>query len=198
MVTKLTDTLKNNWKPILWGFIPFLIIVIVFALPLKVVPVQVTETYWDTELRDEPYTVPESYTTTEPYTTMETETETVYQSQINSGNWSYSFTVKDPETKVTINLYNAYQNYFPYYPYNYWTSNNKTVFFPWNYYYPTSTAKATIQLSYPKEVTRFRTVTKTRDVVKYRQVPTQVVKERKVTQYTRMSLWAYLFYSKPL
>jgi hypothetical protein len=195
MISRILDKIRNNWKPILWGLIPILIIVIVFALPIKVVPIQVTETYWDTELRDEPYTVPESYTVTEPYTTTETRTETVYQANINSSNWSYSFNVNQPNTKVTIELNNTYSNY---YPYTYWINKDQPYYFPWNYYYSTGAGKATIQISYPEEVTKYRTVTKTQDVVKYRQVPTQVLKERKVIQNVRMSLWAYLFYNKPL
>jgi hypothetical protein len=54
-----------------------------------------------------------------------------------------------------------------------------------------------IQITYPQEITKYRTVTKTRDVVQYRQVPTQVMKERKVTQTVLMSLWAYLFFEQP-
>jgi len=200
MLNNLIAKIKSNWRPILWGLIPFLIVVIVFALPIKVVPVQVTETYWDTELKDEAYTVPESITVTEPYTATETRTETVYQANINSGNWSYSFDVNQPDTKVTIELKNNYPNYPYYFPYTYWMDDNDNhIFFPWNYYYySTGAAQATIQISYPAEVTKYRTVTKTQDVVKYRQVPTQVLKERQVTQYVRMSLWAYLFYNKPL
>ena len=170
MLNNLIGKIKSNWKPIIGGLIPFLIIVIVFALPIKVVPV---------------------------HTATETRTETVYQANINSGNWSYSFDVSQPDTKVTIELKN---NYPYYYPYTYSiTDDNHHIFFPWNYYYySTGAAQATIQISYPAEVTKYRTVTKTQDVVKYRQVPTQVLKERQVTQYVRMSLWAYLFYNKPM
>lgn len=195
MLNNLIAKIKGNWKPILWGLIPILIIVIVFALPIKMVPIEITETYWDTELRDESYTVPEIYTVTEPYTATETRTETVYQASINSSNWSYSFDVSQPNTKVTIELNNTYPGYFPY---TYWINDDKPVYFPWNYYYSTSAGRATIKITYPEEVTKYRTVTKTQDVVKYRQVPTQILKERKAIQNVRMSLWAYLFYNKPL
>jgi hypothetical protein len=190
-IKKVKEQLKASWKPILWGLIPFLIIVVIFAIPLKEVPVQVTENYWATEMKDESYTVTENYTTTEPYTTTETKTETVYDSIINSGNWSYSFDVKKPNASVSINFYGySYPQYFV------WDGDNRTILNPWRYFADT-TGKATIKVTYPEEVTRSRTVTKSRDVVKARQVPTQVLKQRTTTEYVRMSIWAYLFFEQP-
>ncbi len=192
MANNIRKQLKDNWKPILWGLIPFIIIVIIFTLPIKTVPIQVTESYWDTEMRDEPYTVPESYTDTEPYIAIETRTETVYDSYVNSYNWSHTFNVDKPGSTVSVNF-----SGYSYSPYVIWFSDNRTAFYPWQNYYWDSYAKAVIKVSYPEEVTKYRTVTKYRDVVKYRQVPTQVLKERKVTQYARMSIWAYLFFEQP-
>jgi hypothetical protein len=176
-IKKVKEQLKASWKPILWGLIPFLIIVVIFAIPLKEVPVQVTENYWATEMKDESYTVTENYTTTEPYTTTETKTETVYDSIINAS--------------VSINFYGySYPQYFV------WDGDNRTILNPWRYFADT-TGKATIKVTYPEEVTRSRTVTKSRDVVKARQVPTQVLKQRTTTEYVRMSIWAYLFFEQP-
>ncbi len=193
MANRMSEAMKSNWKPILWGLIPFLVIVIIFALPMKKVPIQVTETYWDTEMKSEPYTVSESYTVTEPYIASETKTETVYDNYVWTSNWSYTFDVARPNSTVTI----SYAGNYVYPQYYYWTTDNRTRFFPWRYLNDFSGAKAIIQVTYPQEVTKYRTVTKNRDVVQYRQVPTQVLKERKVTQYVIMSLWAYLFFEQP-
>ena len=188
------EQMKNNWKPILWGLIPFVIVVVVFAIPLKEVPVQVTESYWATELKDEPYTVTETNTVTEPYTATETKTETVFDSGVNAGNWSYTFDVKKPNATVSISVF-GYS--YPYSQYYFGTSNNATTqLYPFRYF-SDNTSRAAIKIAYPEQVTKYRTVTKTTDVVKYRQVPTQVLKERKLTDYVVMSLWAYIFLEQP-
>ena len=191
MANDIKNKLKGNWKPILWGLIPFIIIVIIFAIPIKTVPIQVTETYWDMEMVDEPYTVTESYTETEPYTAIETRTETVYDSYVNSYNWSHTFNVDNPDASVTVNFHG-----YSYSPYVVWYSDNRTIFRNWPFYWD-NYAKAVIKISYPEEVTKYRTVTKERDVIKYRQVPTQVLKERQITQYVKMSIWSYLFFEQP-
>lgn len=194
-----TQGVKNNWKAIVWGLVPIVILVIVFALPLKVVPIQVTETYTDTEMQSQPYTTQETYQEQEPYTVSETKTDTVYDTYVNSGTWSYSFAVDKPGSTVSISTQGSpsvtyYQPYYfvgpddtdgpsmyPYYPYFWWYDSyggrNRVV----------------IKVSYPSDVTKYRTVTKTRDVVKYHDVSVQVQKERTVTKYVRMSIWQYLF-----
>ena len=108
MANGIFGNIKSNWKPILWGLIPFLIIVIIFALPIKRVPIQVTETYWANEMKTESYTVPEAYTATEPYVATENRTDTVYDSYVNSGNWSYTFDVSRPNSTVVININSNY------------------------------------------------------------------------------------------
>jgi hypothetical protein len=192
MMNNIKEWLKANWKPVVWGLVPFLIIIIVFALPLRTVPIQVTETYWDTEMKDEAYTVPETYTTTEPYTATETKTDTVFDGYINASNWSHTVDAKKPNSTVSISIYG-----FSYPQYIYWNTDIRdrgSYFLPWPY---GDSAKVVVKISYPEDVIKYNTVTKTRDVVKHRQVPTQVMKERKVTQYLKMSIWAYLFFEPP-
>ena len=174
---------------------PITIIAIIFALPLKTVPIQVTESYWDTEIKRQPYTVSESYTDTEPYTTTETRTETIYDSYIYTGNWSHTFKVDKPDSTVTINI----QGY--YYPYVYTITcpvcpdDEDSICCPYPYfYYPAGgQGRVVIKVSYPEEVIKYRTVTKYRDVTKYREVTTPVLKERTVTKYVKASIWSYLF-----
>ena len=161
-----------HWSNFL-GLMPTLILVIVFALPLKTVPVQATEAYWDTEMRSEPYTVAESYTDVEPYVTTEMRTETVYDPYYPRGYdcWDGSC---------------GWDGCYPY-PSPYYCSDNTTCCRTYNW------VPRPRVISYPEEVTKYRTVTKYREVTKYRDIPTQVLKERTVTQYVRMSIWGYLF-----
>ena len=196
-MVKIKEQLKNNWKYILWGLIPIVIVAIIFALPIKTVPVKVTEVYWDTEMKSEPYTVTESYTDTESYVAIETKTDTVYDSYINTGNWEHSFQVGEDGSTVNISL-TSYPGSYDYYSYPlviYSTdSSNAVRFWPYPYFpYCDGRSKITIETSYPIEVTKQREVTKLRDVVKYREVPTQVLKEKIVTQYVKTSIWGYLF-----
>ncbi|MBM4450520.1 MAG: hypothetical protein FJ022_06980, partial [Chloroflexi bacterium] len=108
--SNIVTNLKEHWKLIASVVGPLVVLAIIFALPLKTVPIQVTETYWDTEMKQEPYTVSEPYTDTETYTTTEMQTKTVYDSYVDAGNWSYVFNVDKANSKVSINFYG-----FPYY-----------------------------------------------------------------------------------
>lgn len=192
MADKTGNQTKNNWKVIVWGLTPIAVLAIIFALPIKTVPVQTTETYWDTEMKSEPYTVSESYSEVEPYTTTETRTETVYDSYVNISSWSHTFEVNKPDSTVSINI-SGYS-----YPYVYSITCpddgiSRCRIWPYFYYWGGGQSKVTIKVSYPEEITKSRTVTKYRDVTKYHEVPTQVLKERTVTKYVKMSIWAYLF-----
>jgi hypothetical protein len=194
MVNNLKNLIKENWKFIVWGLAPIAILAIIFALPIKTVPVQATETYWDTEMKSQPYTVSESYTDAEPYTATETRTETVYDSYAYLSGWSHTFKIGKPDSTVSINIQSYYYPYVysitcPTYP----DDETRCRTWPYFYDYGGGQGKVTIKVSYPEEVTKYRTVTKSRDVTKYREVPTQVLKERAVTKYVKMSIWSYLF-----
>ncbi|MBM4454586.1 MAG: hypothetical protein FJ013_08405, partial [Chloroflexi bacterium] len=110
IINNIDSSLKQHWKPIVWILGPLVVLTIIFALPLKTVPIQVTETYWDTEMKQEPYTESEQYTDTETYTATEMQTQTVYDSYVDSSGWSYVFNVDKANSKVSINFYG-----FPYY-----------------------------------------------------------------------------------
>jgi len=197
MARNVGSNIRGNWRPIAWGLAPIAILAIIFALPIKTVPVQTTETYWDTEMKSEPYTVSESYTEEEPYTATETRTETVYDSYVYSSNWSDAFEVAQANSTVSIQLQGY--SYYPYYQqYNIsCPGDDVSSCSIWPYYYGGGwgggQTKVVIKVSYPEEVTKYRTVTKYRDVTEYREVPTQVQKERTITQDVKMSIWAYLF-----
>jgi hypothetical protein len=193
--------LKNNWKAIALGLSPVVILVIIFALPLKIVPIQVTETYTDTELQQQPYTVEETYQESEPYTATETMSRTIYDSTVSSSGFSYSFSVDNPGTTVSVSTSgNSYYNPYYYQPF-YIITDNVTPYPPYPYFYNywwgdsgySGRTKVTIQISYPQDVTKYRTVTKTREVTKYKEVPVQVEKQRTATKWVQMSIWQYLF-----
>lgn len=198
MVNKTGDAFKSYWKFIVFALAPLAIIAIVFALPLKTVPVQATEKYWATETQQQPYTVTETYVDQEPYTATETKTETIYNDTTYIANWTRTFTIDKPQSTVTITMQN-FGGYSYSYPPIWYTpapdpDSHIFRYFPYDYGWGGSgMAKITIDVSYPQEITKTRSVTKTRDVVKYRDVQVQVQKERSVTSYVKKSLWSYLF-----
>jgi hypothetical protein len=191
---KTINGIKEHWKLIVWCLGPVVILAIIFALPLKTVPVQVTETYWDTEMKSEPYTVSEAYTDVETATTTQMQTRTVYDSYVDGSGWSYTVNVDKPNSKVTIQYYG-----FPYYGYPECdvvcnpSDPSSCQMHCWPFAYGGSGGRALVKITYPEEVPTQQTVTKYRDVTKYREVPTQVLKERSVSKNVRMSTWGYIF-----
>ena len=207
---KFTAWFKANLKIILAVGIPLVAIAIIFALPLKVTTIPVTESYWATEMRTENYTTTETFTDMESYTASETRTETIYNQSVGYGSWNKTFQVDHPGATVSIEVNNYYSGGF-YAPRYYIIGDNTSWggggwpyggyynpgWYPWDSYYGGGwgggQAWATIRVTYPEQITKYRPVTKTRDVVKYREVPTQVRKERTVMQPVRMSIWESLF-----
>lgn len=173
----------NKWS-YLYALIPIVILAIIFALPLKTVPVQETETYWDVEMRSEPYTQSESYTDTEPYTTTETYTKTVYSP------YYYPYPCDWPGV-LSPSDHVQCRNY----PYPYCITCYSDDLSSCRICSPSNCATWTGPqlVNDTREVVKYRTVTKYREVVKYRQVPTELLKERTVTKQIRMSIWEYLF-----
>jgi hypothetical protein len=192
------NVIKGHWKPIVWGLIPVILVVIIFSLPLKTVPVEVIEKYTATEMKQEPYTAQETYTDVENYTTQEIHTDTVYDSWTNTSPWNYSFQVNKSGATVTVATYGT-ASYSYTQPFIFYSGNGTyPYYYPdygrwWPWEYGSGSARIVIKVSYPEDVIRQRTVTKTRDITKYREVPVQVQKERKVIQYQNVSIWSYLF-----
>jgi hypothetical protein len=185
--------ITNKWYYIS-AVIPLVIIAIIFALPLKTVEVQKTETYWDVEMKSEPYTTTEAYTETEPYTVTETYTKAATDPWVYSPPYNYPYPYPyyyDPCVYGNCPV----PSYPSCPPYNWGPySGNTTAYCPpyWpTRYYPYNSYPRTVTDT--REVTKYRTVTKYRDVTKYREVPTKVLKERTVTEQVRVSIWQYLF-----
>jgi hypothetical protein len=190
--------IRQNWKPILWGLIPFLLIVVIFALPLKQVTLEDRSTYWVSELQQQPYTETETYQVIEAVTETGNRTETIFDGRIGE-TWSYSFADLKPGARVSV----AFAGY-PYCPQPYvlysYSDNYTYPFWPFqNYYwdamyYPM--LKITIKATYEGDITTYQPVTKTREVTKYREVSVPVQKERVVTRQVRVPIWQYIFMNR--
>lgn len=193
MGNNLRKWIKEYWKYIVCCLSPLVIIAIIFSLPLKTVAVQVEESYFETEIKKQPYTVTESYLDKEAVVTEETRSETIYDSTVSGYDGSYSFKVKKPETTVNI----SWKGYYPYRPYIiYWCKTEDCK--PGLYWYPFPDyywdgARMVIKITYPESITTYKEVTKSRDVTRYVDVPTPILKTRTVTKYQKVSVWNYLF-----
>ncbi len=166
------------------GLVPLIILAIIFALPIKTVPVQTTESYWDIEMRSEPYTETEAYTETEPYTTTETYQRSVYSPYYSYNYPYYGSGIMSPTDTVKC------QGYPPYcFVCSGGDISSCRIWSPYNY----GAIASPRYITDTREVVKYRTVTKYRDITKYREVPTKVLKERTVIQQVKMSIWEYLF-----
>jgi len=192
--------IKYN-RIILAAVIPLVIIAIVFSIPFLTLAVPVTEKYWETVMKTEPYTATETYTDMEPYITTESRTETVVNQPVGYGGWTQSFKVARADSTVTIEVNNYGGGYYA--PRYIIVSDNDNPYYspwsPWSSWYGGwdnwggGQSWATVRVNYPEDVTKYRPVTKTREVTKYREVPTQVLKERTAIQNVNMSVWQSMF-----
>ncbi len=194
MRSHILNFLKTNWKYIVCCLAPLAIVAIIFALPIKTIAIQVEENYWDTELKQYAYTAAESFEVLEPLTTEVIRSETVYDSVVPTADGSYSFKVKAPDTLVDIN----WQDYYYGYPWVLrWNSYNSSEPDPYRYFIPNNyywgNARLTIKITYPESITTYNKVTKSKDVTRYIDVPTPVLKTKTLTEYKKISIWSYLF-----
>jgi len=194
MGSNIWGYLKNNWKYVACVLTPLTLIAIVFSFPLKTVAVQVEESYWDKELQKHAYTVTETYEVLEPTVIQQIRSETVYSSVVSPSDGSYSFTVKKPDTTVDV----SWQGYSCCYPLVFrWFACDSSdpaqyyYFIPYNYYW--ENPRLVIKTTYPESITTYNRVTKSKDVTRYIDIPTQVLRTRTVTKYQQTSIWSYLF-----
>lgn len=193
MGSKIWGYLRNNWKYVVCALTPLALIAIIFSFPLKTIAVQVEESYWDQELQKHAYTVTETYEELEPTVTQQVHSETVYSSVVSPAEGSYSFTVRNPDTTVEI----RWQSFYPGYPlvlrwYDCASESTPCYYFlPYDYYW--GNGRLIVKLTYPETITTYNKVTKSREVTRYIDVPTPVLKTQTVTEYPKISIWSYLF-----
>ena len=201
-MSKIKSFILKHLKIILAVLIPLAILAIIFAIPFLTVAVPVTESYWETVMKTEPYAATETYTDMEAYVTTENRTETIVNQAVGYNGWTQSFKVAKADSTVTIEVNNYGGGYYA--PRYFITGDINNPYYsspwsPWPSWYSGwdnwggGQSWATVRVNYPEEVTKYRPVTKTRDVTKYREVPTQVLKERTVIQNVRMSIWQSIF-----
>jgi len=185
---------KDNWKYVVCVLTPLALIAIIFFSPLKTIAVQVEESYWDKELQKHAYTVTESYEVLEPSVTQQIRSETVYDSIVSMSDGSYSFKVKNADTTVNV----SWQGSYPSYPLVLrWYDCDSSESSPCYYFLPSDcywgNSRLIVKLTYPESITTYSKVTKSREVTRYIDVPTPVLKTRTVTEYQKISIWSYLF-----
>jgi hypothetical protein len=199
-MNKIKAFFLKNLKIILAVVISLAVIAIIFAIPFLSVAVPVTESYWETVMKTEPYAATETYTDQEAYVTTETRTETLVNQQVGYGGWTQTFKVAKADSTVTIEVNNYGGGYYQpryfmlgenYGPYSPWSPGN-SWYGGWDGW-GGGPSWATVRVNYPEQVTKYRPVEKTREVTKYREVPTQVLKERTVTKNVNMSIWQSIF-----
>lgn len=175
---------------------------IVFAIPLKTVPYQSIETYYDTEMKREPYVADERYVTEE----LREKSETLF----DGSPYSVPSGINIPVSidKANAQLVGSFELPAPggFYIYS---SSGRII-------YEKLGKRGTFEISLPEgeyeallrenvmwgeqvylrlivKWTELEEVTKYTKVTKYREVPVQVEKQRTVTKYRKASLWKLLF-----
>jgi len=174
---------------------------VVLALPLKTVPYQATETYYETETKKEAYVDREPYTTEE----MQQKSEVLHDGSTIMVPYGIivPFSVDKPGVKVAGRF--EYELPVSFYLYSHTgrivyeqlgTSAKFEVDVPEGKY----RARFSESVKWDEEIyiyleltwTAPEQVTRYRDVTKYREVPVEVPREKTVTKYRKTSIWEWL------
>jgi len=175
---------------------------IVFSFPLKTVPYQTLETYYETEMQQESYIVSEPYVTEESHEKSEVIFDG-FEYVVPSGVNIY-FRVNRPNTRVVGSFENPIPGGFyiyspsgrviyeklgdrgtfeiPLLEGKYRAQFREDVMWSEQVY-----IKLSLKWAELEQVTRYK------EVIKYREVPVQVEKKRTVTEYKKVSMWKYIF-----
>ena len=193
----------DNWKPFVGGIITaFIFIAIVFALPLKVISTEITETYYVTEMQQETYSVSEPYLTEEVYENTEVFADGFY-TVVPSG-VIIPLNINKPEANLVGRFENPFSGSFVIL-----NTANRII---WeslgnrgNIDLPLSQGqyRARFQESamwgeecyiyLAMKWTEIQQVTKYKEITQYREVPVQVEKQRTVVKQNRISIWEQIF-----
>ncbi|MBM4445800.1 MAG: hypothetical protein FJ023_00370 [Chloroflexi bacterium] len=193
----------NNWKPLVAGIITaFVLIALVFALPLKVISTETIETYYVTEMRQETYSVSEPYAAEEVYEKTNVFADGFYK-VIPSG-IIVPFNIDKPSAQLVGKFENPIPGSFVII-----TAANRILWETFG-----TQGSIDLPLSQGKYRARFQEnvmwgedcyiylamswtetqqVTKYKEIIKYREVPVQVEKQRTITKQNRISIWEQIF-----
>ncbi|MGA7678054.1 MAG: hypothetical protein WCA51_06745 [Dehalococcoidia bacterium] len=189
----------DKWKPFVAGIITaFVLLIIVFALPLKVISTETTETYYVTEMKQEAYTVSEPYVTEEAYEKNKVFADEFYK-VIPSG-IIIPFNIDKPNAQLVGKFENPIPGSFLII-----TTPNRILWETFG-----SRGNIDLPISSGEYLARFqenimwgedcyiylavkwtetRQVTKYNEIAKYREVPVQVEKQRTIVKKDGISIW---------
>ena len=197
------ETGVNIRKLIIIGLVSaILVMCIVFTIPLKTVPYQIIETYYETEMKRESHMVNKPYITEE----MQEKSKTLFEgSRLTVPSGVYiPFHINKPSAQLVGSFECTVPGGFYIY-----SSASRIIF-------ERLGNQGTFEISLPEGEykARFREnvmwseqvyihltmkwtelgqVTRYKETVEYREVPTQVEKQRTVTKYKKVSMWKFIF-----
>jgi hypothetical protein len=200
---KFWKDVLDEWKPFVAGIITaFVLIAIVFSLPLKIISTEITETYYVTEIKLEAYTVSEPYLTEEVNEKTEVFADGFYK--VNPSGIIIPFNIDKPDAQLVGKFENPVPGSFV------------IITTPTRIIWETFGSRGSIDLliSPGQYVARFREsvmwgedcyiylaakwteiqqVTKYKEITKYREVPVQIEKQRTIIKKDRISIWKQIF-----
>jgi len=200
---KFWEYKSYDWKPFVAGIVTaFVLIAIVFALPLKVITTETTETYYVTEMKQEAYSVSEPYVTEEAYEKTNVFADGFYK-VIPSG-IIIPFNIDKPDAQLVGRFENPIPGSFAII-----TAANRIL-------WETLGTRSNIDLTLPQGQYRARfkenvmwgedcyiylamkwtetqQVTKYKETTEYQEVPVQVEKQRTIMKQDRISVWEQIF-----
>ena len=200
---KLWEYKSYDWKSFAAGIVTaFVLIAIVFALPLKVISTETTETYYITEMQEEAYSASEPYVTEEPCEKTKVFADGFY-TVVPSG-IIIPLNIDKPDARLVGRFENPIPGSFAII-----TAAN-------HIFWETLGTRSNIDLALSQgqyrarfqenvmwgedcyiylamEWTEMQQVTKYKEVTEYREVPVQVEKQRTIIRQDRISIWEQIF-----
>jgi len=200
---KVKQRKELNWQPFVAGIIAgFILVAIIFALPLKTISTETTETYLTTEIKQEPYTVTEPHVTREPYEQTQVFADGYYKVVPNG--IIIPFHIDKPDAQLIAKFENPIPGSFV------------IITFPNRIMWETFGSRGNIDLPlspgqyrarFQENImwgedcyiylamkwTEMREIIEDKEITKYREVPVQVERQRTTVKQDRISIWKQIF-----
>ena len=200
---KFWEDTSDKWKLFVAGIIAaFVLIAIVFALPLKIISTEITETYYVIETKQEAYTVSEPYLTEEVHEKIEVFADGFYK--VLPSGITIPFNIDKPDAQLVVKFENPISGSFIII-----TTPRRIIFETYgsrgdiNLLIPPGQYLARFQESVmwgedcyiylAVKWTETQQVTKYNEITKYRDVPVQVEKQRTIVKKDGISIWEQIF-----
>jgi len=200
---KFWEDTSDKWKLFVAGIIAaFVLIAIVFALPLKIISTETTETYYVIETKQEAYTVSEPYLTEEVQEKIDVFADGFYK--VLPSGITIPFNIDKPDAELVAKFENPISGSFIII-----TAPRRIIFETYgsrgdiNLLIPPGQYQARFQESVmwgedcyiylAVKWTETQQVTKYNEITKYREVPVQVEKQRTIVNKDGISIWEQIF-----